>query len=450
MITFSIIQKSQLEGAMRMDAEYYNPAVFIDFSKGNWYKVSEVLDFVQYGTSEDLNEERLGFPTLRLNEFDDVFIEKPSKYCNKVSEKIARELELKKGDVLICRTNGNPKLVGKSAIVMNDNNYIFASYLFRVRTKKNILSSTILMTYLNSKVGRAEIERFSLTSNQTNFSPATLKEIRIPAFSKEFQEKNEQLVVDAHDLHEQSKSLYQQAEELLLKELDLKDFEFDKICSSIVNFSDILEIGRMDAEFFQPKYEKIISKIKSQNHKRLGDLVSMKKGIEVGAEQYQEEGKVFIRVSSLGKFEINESEQKCLSDKLYEKLKADFEPRKGEILLTKDASPGIAHVVKTDIEGIISGGILRLKLKNSEVDNEYLALCLNSIVGKMQAERDAGGSVIAHWKPEQIRNVVIPILPKTIQQKITDLVLQSHEARKKAKELLEEAKRKVEEMIENK
>ncbi|MDR3559124.1 MAG: hypothetical protein P4L58_01840, partial [Candidatus Pacebacteria bacterium] len=60
----------------------------------------------------------------------------------------------------------------------------------------------------------------------------------------------------------------------------------------------------------------------------------------------------------------------------------------------------------------------------------------------------AGGSVIAHWKPQQIKNVLIPILPKEIQKKITELVIQSYEARKKSKELLEEAKRKVEEFIE--
>ena len=35
-----------------------------------------------------------------------------------------------------------------------------------------------------------------------------------------------------------------------------------------------------------------------------------------------------------------------------------------------------------------------------------------------------------------------------IQQKIAELVRESHAARKKAKELLEEAKRKVEELIE--
>jgi len=69
------------------------------------------------------------------------------------------------------------------------------------------------------------------------------------------------------------------------------------------------------------------------------------------------------------------------------------------------------------------------------------------MIGKMQAERDAGGSIIEHWKPEQIKNVLAPILPKSIQQKIADLVQKSHEARKQAKELLEEAKTKVEETI---
>ena len=66
----------------------------------------------------------------------------------------------------------------------------------------------------------------------------------------------------------------------------------------------------------------------------------------------------------------------------------------------------------------------------------------------MQAERDAGGSVIKHWKPSKIKKVLIPILPKPTQQKIADLVRKSHETRTKAKELLEDAKKIVEEEIE--
>jgi transposase len=66
----------------------------------------------------------------------------------------------------------------------------------------------------------------------------------------------------------------------------------------------------------------------------------------------------------------------------------------------------------------------------------------------MQIERDAGGSVIVHWKPEQIKKLQVPILGTSTQEKIADLVCQSHQASKKAKELLEKAKREVEEFIE--
>jgi len=67
----------------------------------------------------------------------------------------------------------------------------------------------------------------------------------------------------------------------------------------------------------------------------------------------------------------------------------------------------------------------------------------------ISSERDSGGSVITHWRPEQIKNLLIPLLPLETQLKIASLVQRSHEARRRAKELLEEAKRKVEEAIEN-
>ena len=49
-----------------------------------------------------------------------------------------------------------------------------------------------------------------------------------------------------------------------------------------------------------------------------------------------------------------------------------------------------------------------------------------------------------------IKDLKVPILPKPTQDKIADLVYQSHQARKKAKELLDRAKREVEEFIEKK
>ena len=235
-----------------------------------------------------------------------------------------------------------------------------------------------------------------------------------------------------------------------MKELGLKDFLIPDDLSWVINFLETQGVNRIDAEYFQPKYENIMSLIRANGGTMLGDLATMKKGIEPGSEVYQDEGKLFIRVSSLSKNGLEDKDQKYLSDELYQKLKKNYEPKVGEILLTKDATPGTAYVVKEPIEGIVSSGILRLKLKNEKVENEYLALCLNSVIGQTQAERDGGGSIITHWRPEQIKNVLIPILPKPTQQKIADLVQKSHEARSKAKQLLEQAKYKVEQLIESK
>lgn len=443
MITHSIIQKSQLQGAQRIDAEYYA----LSGLKTNFMFGKDILSFVQYGTSEELNEEKKGFPILRLNEIKDSFINEPAKWSDRINNRTFKELELHKGDVLVCRTNGNPKLVGKSAIVLSDPKIAFASYLFRIRPKANLINASSLVVFLNSKFGREEIEKHLKPSNQSNFSPATFREIKIPILSHNIQKYLEDTLLSAYEQSNNSKTFYQQAEEVLLKELGLKNFQVEGDLSFVVNLSDVESAGRIDAEYFQPKYEQLISNIKNRNAKLLDNLVSMKKGFEPGSEAYQEEGKLFIRVSSLSKFGVDSTGQKYVSNELYNKMKDDFEPKAGEILLTKDATPGIAYVLKESVEGIISGGILRMKIKQ-DIEPEYLALCINSLVGQMQAKRDAGGSIIAHWKSEQIKNILIPVLPKESQQKIAELVKKSHETRKKSKELLEEAKRRVEEYIE--
>lgn len=116
----------------------------------------------------------------------------------------------------------------------------------------------------------------------------------------------------------------------------------------------------------------------------------------------------------------------------------------GDFLLTKDATPGVAFTVKDSIEGLFSSGILKLKINEKEVEKEYLALCINSLVGKLQVVRDSGGSVITHWRPDQIENLKIPILSRDFQQNISRLVTESYEVRKKANYIFDKAKSIIE------
>ena len=67
---------------------------------------------------------------------------------------------------------------------------------------------------------------------------------------------------------------------------------------------------------------------------------------------------------------------------------------------------------------------------------------------QLQAERDAGGSIIKHWKPSEIEEVLIPILSMNKQIEISQKEAKSFELRCRSKELLECAKSAVEIAIE--
>jgi restriction endonuclease S subunit len=449
MITYSIIQKSQLEGGLRLDAEFYHPEKLEAMEKLSKFGVSTIAENFR-NIKETFNPLRHQLATTPARVFDlsDVssFLLEEGKEVMESSEVGSTKKIIRQGDVLISRLR--PYLKEVSFVGFNSAQKLASTEFVVLRKKKD---SKFFPQALFAFLITDEVQRILFWSQggteHPRFSENLLMNLKLPKISEKIAESIAEDIDSAYKNYLTSRNLYSQAENFLLEELGLKYFEVEDDLSYIVNLSEIKSAHRADAEYFQPKYEKLISKIKNQNAKLLGEIVSMKKGVEPGAEAYQNEGKLFIRVSSLSKYGIENNDQKYLSEDLYQKLKNNYEPKVGEILLTKDATPGIAYVVKERIEGIISSGILRLKIKDKEIENEYLTLCLNSILGQMQAERDGGGSIITHWKPEQIKSVLIPVLPKSTQQKIADLVQKSHEARSKAKQLLEKARNKVEELI---
>ena len=442
-LEISVVKLSEVleDVDLRLESEYYNSEHIVF----NSVQGCDIESFSQYGTSEDLNEEGKGFPILRLNEFDSFFISKPSKYCDLISKETFELLKLKKNDVLICRTNGNPKYVGKAAIVPKNYEYAFASYVFRLRPKTDIINSATLVSFLNSKYGRIEIEKYSMVGNQANFSPAKFRQIAIPILSKELNNKIEEIVYKSFELLEESKSLYSQAEDLLLGELGLKDWQAKNTLHTTKKFSDFAQSGRLDAEYYQPKYDDLFEKLSCLNCKRLGKIVSIKKSFDPGSDAYQETGIPFIRVSDISKDGIEKTELH-LSPIDFDI--PELKPKKDTILFSKDGSIGIAYKVQSDLNVFTSGALLHLVTTDSSILPDYLTLVLNSVVVKLQAERDSNGAIIQHWKPSDIENVIIPILPEQIQKKIASLIQQSFEYKAQSKQLLEDAKRMVEEEIE--
>lgn len=251
-----------------------------------------------------------------------------------------------------------------------------------------------------------------------------------------------------NDLYKKSIKYERLAMWLLLKELGIMN-DTQKQQRAVVTekrlSQSFLASGRLDAEYYQPKYDYLDTQLAEIPTKRLGDVVNIQKSIEPGSEAYQEEGVPFVRVADLSKFGLDNPSVRL--DRTA--FATTSRPKKDTILLSKDGSVGIAYKMDEDTDVITSGAILHLSVKDKNVLPDYLTLLLNSPIVRMQAERDAGGSIIQHWKPSEIAQVAIPILPAYIQQKLSERVSKSFALRRESKALLDEAKLMVEQAIEH-
>ena len=258
----------------------------------------------------------------------------------------------------------------------------------------------------------------------------------------------EKIYLQSKHLTELSKERYNEAQTLLLSKLGLADWQPKHQLTFVKNLSDTKSSERIDADYFQPKYDKIVNAIKNYpgGWDTLGNLATLKKCVEVGSKEYLETGIPFVRVSNLSSFEI--TQEKYISEELYTEI-AEHQPKQGEILFSKDGTPGIAYYLREVPEKMIpASGILRLKIITDKIGNEYLTLVLNSVLTQEQINRDVGGSVILHWRPDQVAGTVVPLLHQEKQTKIEQKVIESFNLRRRAKDLLDHAKHAVEIAIE--
>ena len=307
------------------------------------------------------------------------------------------------------------------------------------------LQAHFIGIFLNSYYGISQTKRMSAGNVYQMINYPNIRKIKIPNLSNKFKNKITYLSKLSHQKLEDSKKLYKQSEELLLKELDLLDFKPSKEKVAIKTFKQSFgDSGRLDSEYYQPKYSQIVESIKKFNYDSLANIVNINKSVEPGSEEYLTNGIPFIRVSNLTKFGLSKPSIHLSKNLFDEEELEKLQPKKDTILLSKDGTVGIAYNIKKDTNVITSGAMLHLIIKNDNVLPEYLTLVLNSLVVQMQSQRDAGGSIIKHWKPSEIGEVLIPIINKNIQTKIEEKIKESFLLKESSKELLEVAKKAVE------
>ena len=311
-----------------------------------------------------------------------------------------------------------------------------------------------ILAFLNSVYGNVLTLRKISGNAQPKLNVSDISEIPIPQKDVYFENGVSSLVLQSRKLKHQSTAIFAQAENLLLDTLGMANFSPSTEAINVKSFKDsFAATGRLDAEYYQPKYEQIMSHIAAQSHARLNKLVSIQKSIEPGSDAYTDDndGLPFLRVADYSKYGLTPP-QKSLSSAFVLENKDELDalkPKKNTILFSKDGSVGEAYCLREDANFITSGAVLHLAvLDPDEVLPEYLTLALNSKLVKMQAERDAGGSIILHWRVGEVENVVVPLVDMPTQEKIAAMVQESFTLKAESERLLDVAKRAVEIVIE--
>ena len=447
----STVNLQSLNHEFRIDAEYYREEVLNSLDvleQHNKDELENLVDFVigPFGSTVTVDQyvDHFGYRYVRNKDINDFLIKDsdPALVPKDVYDSLPK-YHIRENDLLITVVG----TLGKVAIATKkDTKSIFSCKSTIIRTKD--INPFYLLTYLNTNTGKLFSLRGKRGAIQEGINLPDLKEIQVFVPTNEFQELIEKTINKSFVDTEKSTELFEQAQTLLLSELGLTNWQPKHQLTFIKNYSDTVATERIDAEYYQPKYDDIIKAIKnySGGWDTLGNIASVKKCVEVGSDEYINDGIPFVRVSNISPFDV--TEEKYISENLYDEIK-QHQPKQGEILFSKDGTPGIAHYLRDKPKKMIpSSGILRLKCKTEKINNEYLTLVLNSTLTGEQINRDAGGSVILHWRPEQVKETTIPILSEAKQLQIQQKITESFKLRKQSKDLLESAKKAVEMAIE--
>ena len=383
-----------------------------------------------------------GIPFVRINNLRDMHIDTQEMVYISSGVNDAWPLSyLLYGDIVLSKT-AIPAASIVSVPQCNASQDIIA-----IQLKKDAsINSFFTVAYLNSCYGIALMDNLFTGNIQRHFNLSDCKKrLPIPVFSRLFQGSIESFVKYGIINENQAQEIFYSTEKNLLQEIGFSDYQPTDASITTKSFAVARTSGRLDAEYYQPKYDELFKRLNAFQKSRLGDIVSIKKSIEPGSDAYQETGIPFVRIADFSKYGITPPEIYLDRETYYSE---DLFAPKDTILLSTDGSVGIAYKVEEDLDAITSGALLHLTIRDKNFLPDYLTLVLNSVVVKMQAERDAGGSVIQHWKPSEIADVIIPKLPMEIQREIVAKVQESFALRKESKRLLDLAKRAVEVAIE--
>jgi type I restriction enzyme S subunit/type I restriction enzyme M protein len=444
MAVFSIIKLSELEEAKRIDAEYYKPEyleLLLRLRKAGCVPVKDVAFPIRRKFKPKKGEY---FDYIEISEVDLTTGEfNTSKIIGEEAPDRAQWV-VNKDDILVSTVRPIRNAV---VLIKEEKENLVCSSGFSILHPKNIQANYLFLYFKMPFIAKL-LDRHTTATEYPAINWNDVLNTPIYVGSEEFQTKISLMMDKSFALLKQSRSLYSQAENLLLEELRLKDFKPKYEKTYTANLSNALSAHRIDAEYFQPAYEEVVRKIKEYPN-GFAKLLKHAENVKPDFDPTKDPDRNFSYVeladidSSIGVIHsVNKVKGKEAPSRARRLLKK-------EDLIVSSVEGSLEKVALVDKEHdacLASTGFFQFR--PLDILPEVLLVLSKTIVLQSQLKKKSSGTILTAVPKESLRDILIPILPLKTQQEIASLVQQSHEARRKAKQLLEVAKKAIEIAIE--
>lgn len=444
----SFIKYKDILEARRFDAEYFKPEclrVENLLKNLNSIKFGSILSKITGGaTPLGAEYSTNGIHFLRVQNIMQNYFNDDLVFITEKQEFEIKRSRLKENDVLLTITGVS---YGKSAVVekrYNNANINQHSVLMRFNDKS--FNPYFVSTFLNCYYGKTQSDKNVVGLSRPALDYNRIKDyFLIPLFPQSFQLQIEEIVKSAHQKQTESKQLYCEAEELLLKELGLLNYDVKHSLWFSTTKKEIENAKRYDSEYFQPKYNAIIKTIEEYEG-----------GWDYVKNKFKQNTKLSIKVGEYCNYieisDVNTSNGEISSNKVETKDIPANGKRKlfeNDLLISK-VRPyrGAVSFIDFNVDNLIGSGAFTVLQEKTNYKKEVLMIFLKTQFIKDLLLRYNCGTSYPVIKDEDILNLKIPLIKSEIQEEIAKKIQESYKLRKESKEHLEEAKRKVEEEIE--
>lgn len=284
------------------------------------------------------------------------------------------------------------------------------------------------------------------TTGQITLPMSELHRLPIPPISEKHQIEIDSLFWQSRTAAKCAAARYEEARQLLEAELGLDKLTFQKPVGYVASYSEIEVSRRTDAEFFNPELRYLQRELgKSLLLKPLPEYADV---LKFSNPPYGIEGVPIITQKHLCNIAPANYGDELVAPISWTIGNPEAVLRRNDLLYySVGAYLGKTNQWLFDEKAVHASFITMLRC-HIETDAGFLQVLLNSRYGILQSKCFQSGSSQPYIYPKDIRRFLVPDITQTLREQIHNLVLESHRKGEESKQLLEQAKARVEQLIE--